>query len=188
MYRLKNGDPEGYQRDLKPMKLRSINEYLSDYANSFPNSILVSFDEEGKRKIDWKADARQGGMTIESGWIKIPPFYCFAEIIDGQHRLYGYRDFTEMRQFENQLAPRRKRDRLIVVAIPDPAQNERPALYLAINSTQTKISTRQIWALMGESRPETKMRFISNIVRDLNEKGVFEDEIEIPRVTRGPRT
>jgi len=87
------------------------------------------------------------------------------------------------------LKRRRGSDRLVVVGIPDPAANERPELYLSINSTQTKISTRDIWALMRETRPTSKMGYIGNIIYALNNlpRGVFRDEVEIPRVTRGHR-
>src|SRR2546426_2528358 len=188
VYRLKYKDPVGYQRDLKPGKLRSINEYLSDWSNFFPNSILVAFDEEGPRKLQWEGKRGDGSGPVEDGWILIPAYHGFAEIIDGQHRLYGYVDFTKDGGFEKTLSQRKKDDRLLVVAIPDPQGSERPSLYLSINATQTKISSREIWALMGGTRPSTKMGFTSNVIRRLNERGVFANSIEIPGVTRGSRS
>ena len=188
VYRLKYMDPLGYQRDLRPGKLRLINEYLSDWSNFFPNSVLVAFDEDSARKIDWKPEGAAADGPVESGTISIPRYHGVAEIIDGQHRLYGYIDFTKDKDFEKVLKERRNADRLLVVAIPDPGGSERPGLYLAINSTQTKISTREIWSLMGDTRPNTKMGFISNVVRALNSKGILRDEIEIPRITRGTRS
>ena len=189
VYRLNYGDPMGYQRELKDGKLKQINEYLSDAHNIFPNSILVSFDEEGERRIGWApiVPTIKGKQQAEVGTIKIPKFYSIAEIIDGQHRLYGYLDFSEDNRFSNLLKARRLSDKLMVVAYPDPKRTERPRLFLTINSTQTKIQTRLIWALMGETRPETRMGYISNVVRKLNEDGVLENRIEIPRVTRGKR-
>lgn len=189
VYRLKYQDPRGYQRDLKVKKLQSVNEYLSDFAKFFPSSILVAFDEDERYKIKWKGSGQNPRSPIQSGHVSIPKFHSIAEVIDGQHRLYGYEDFTSECQFEGVLRRRRVADRLIVVGIPDPAANERPELYLSINSTQTKISTRDIWALMGETRRTSKMGYISNIIRALNEMsyGVFRDEIEIPRITRGHR-
>lgn len=188
VYRLKYMDPRGYQRDLKPGKLRLINEYLSDLSNIFPNSLLIAFDQEPGYKVSWDGERGAADDPVQAGWISIPRFYGIAEVIDGQHRLYGYIDFTEDHEFNKILTERRTRDRIVVVAIPDPGEGERPGLYLAINSTQTKISTREIWALMGETRPTTKMGFVSNIIRSLNSKGVLADEIEIPRVSRGHRS
>lgn len=187
VYRLTYGDPMGYQRELKQNKLKQINEYLSDLHNAFPNSIIVSFDEEGSRKLKWVSSGVGTSGRAELGILKIPKYYCIAEIIDGQHRLYGYLDFSEDKRFETALRDRRQSDRLIVVAYPDPKRTERPRLFLTINSTQTKIPTRQIWALMGETRPETRMGYISRLVREFNERGVLENKIEIPRITRGKR-
>ena len=187
VYRLTYRDPMGYQRELKETKLKQINEYLSDLHNTFPNSIIVSFDEEGSRKLSWKRASEIVGKGAELGVLKIPKYYCIAEIIDGQHRLYGYLDFSDDDRFDSVLKERRQNDRLLVVAYPDPKRTERPRLFLTINSTQTKIPTRQIWALMGETRPETRMGYISRLAVKLNEHGVLENKIEIPRITRGKR-
>jgi DGQHR domain-containing protein len=190
VYRLEYKDVKGYQRPLKLGKLRDINRFLSeDEHNGFPTSVLVAFDEQEGRRLEFSpiGGTNPGDEDSAVGELVVPAYYGIAEVIDGQHRLFGYHDFTRTRAYESRLSDRRKHDRLLVVAYPDPQQTERPKLFLDINSNQTKIPTRQIWAMMGRSRADTQMGFIANIVQKLNEKGPLRDQIQVPGYTRGTR-
>jgi DGQHR domain-containing protein len=191
VYRLEYKDVKGYQRPLKLPKLRDINRFLAeDPHNGFPNSILVAFDEKPGRELEFEpieaAEGDAGGAQL--GHLIVPPYYGIAEVIDGQHRLYGYFDFSKKSAYSAQLLERRQNDQLLVVAYPDPQQTERPRLFLDINSKQTKIPTRQIWAMMARSRPDTQMGFIAGLVTQLNEQGVLRNKVQIPGLTRGTRT
>jgi DGQHR domain-containing protein len=190
IYRLEYKDVKGYQRPLKIGKLRDINRFLAeDPHNGFPNSLLVAFDEAPGREIRFEPNDGDEVVNGESrlGTLEIPPFYGIAEVIDGQHRLFGYFDFSRGGTYSAPLLNRRRADRLLVVAYPDPQQTERPRLFLDINSRQTRIPTRQIWAMMGRSRPDTEMGFIANLVNKLNDRGPLANKIQIPGVTRGTR-
>ena len=190
VYRLEYKDVKGYQRPLKIGKLRDINRFLSDDPhNGFPNSILVAFDESPGRQVTFEPidDVADPPETARLGTLVVPPYYGIAEVIDGQHRLFGYFDFSRAGANSATLLERRQNDRLLIVAYPDPHQTERPRLFLDINSRQTRIPTRQIWAMMGRSRPDTEMGYIANLVAKLNEKGPLADQIQIPGVTRGTR-
>jgi DGQHR domain-containing protein len=192
VYRLEYKDPRGYQRPLKISKLKGINRFLAeDERNGFPNSLLVAFEEAPGRTLSFvpvrENDAEPDGPLRQLGVLQVPPYFGIAEVIDGQHRLFGYYDFSKTGAYAMNLANRRRGDKLLVVAYPDPLQTARPKLFLDINSTQTKIPKRQIWAMMARSRPDTEMGFISNIVFELNKKGVLRDKIQIPGRTRGTR-
>lgn len=188
VYRLEYKDVKGYQRPLKIRKLRDINRFLTDDPhNGFPNSILVAFDERADRPIVFEPteseEVDERGSLL--GTLVVPAYYGIAEIIDGQHRLFGYFDFSKKKIYGATLSDRRKADQLLVVAYPDPQQTERPRLFLEINSNQTKIPTRQIWAMMAKSRPDTQMGFIATLVERLNSEGPLHDQIQIPGLTRG---
>ena len=189
VYRLEYKDVKGYQRALKLPKLRDINRFLSeDPHNGFPNSILVAFDEQPGRTVEFEPLEETETSGAQLGHLTVPPYYGIAEIIDGQHRLYGYFDFSKRGDYGAALLQRRQDDRLLVVAYPDPQQTERPRLFLDINSKQTKIPTRQIWAMMAGSRPDTQMGFIANIVLRLNERGPLRNKVQTPGITRGTRS
>jgi DGQHR domain-containing protein len=190
VYRLGYRDTQGYQRALKIPKLRLINQFLTeDSHNGFPTSLLVSFDETAGTRLKFEPlEVEEGGESRSRlGTLVVPPYFGIAEIIDGQHRLFGYHDFSKSGFFRPALDSRRKNDQLLVVAYPDPNANDRPRLFLDINSNQTKISSRQVWAMMGKSRPNSQMGFISNLVRGLNASGPLQNRIQVPGVTRGTR-
>lgn len=179
----------GYQRDLNTRKLQNINNFLvSD--GYFANNLVVCFDggsgnfafvDQHNRRI---VEPRQGQL----GKLRIPKEYCSAEVIDGQHRLYGYLNATGD-AVEEQLRGRRTNDALNVVAIEDPGENERPLLFVDINCNQTRVSMRNIWSLMGDIKPNSEMGYIANLVKALNGRGPLKGKIHVPgKNTRGGRT
>jgi len=91
-------------------------------------------------------------------------------------------DSSEDQRFKEVLQKRRKTDRLGVVAIVDPEEHDRPRFFVDINSNQTKVDPRQLWALMGRIRKNTLMGFIAMLVEALNDGSVFRNKIHIPGV------
>lgn len=171
----------GYQRDLHSRKLQNINSFLLQ-GGYFANNLVVCFDGgnghatfvgSGNRAIQ---DPKQGHL----GKIRIPREYCSAEIIDGQHRLFGYLNVTGDDQIDGQLKDRRQHDVLNVIAIEDPGEDERPLLFVDINCNQTRVSMRNIWSLMGDIKPNTEMGYIANLVKALNGKGPLKGKIHVP--------
>jgi len=187
VHRIHRGEKEGYQRPLKLSKLRGINRFLFEQKLGFPNDMIISFDEREGCTLKWEVVTPSGDENggVESGWLTIPQYYSVAEVIDGQHRLFGYMDFSPNRTFDYRLSERRKSDLLGVVALSDPSGQERAQTYIDINSKQTRISKRDIWVLMGRSSPNVLMGYVSNLVQNLNSRGVFKDAIQVPGVTVG---
>jgi DNA sulfur modification protein DndB len=171
----------GYQRDLNARKLQNINSFLAG-DGYFANNLVVCFDGgngqvtflgPGNRKV---TEPQQGQL----GKIRIPKEYCSAEVIDGQHRLFGYLNVTGGEEVEAQLSVRRRQDALIVIAIEDPGEDERPLLFVDINCNQTRVSMRNIWSLMGDIRPTSEMGYIANLVKALNGRGPLKGKIHVP--------
>lgn len=192
VYRLERFDDKGYQRDLIQQKLRQINNFLIG-PGYFPNNLVVCFDaDHGKvefvdrsgKRLD---DPPQGTL----GYLRVPQQHSIAEIIDGQHRLYGYLDTDKNREKEDasRLARRRVEDRLNVVAIEDPGEEERPLLFVDINCNQSRVNVKSIWSLMGDIRPKSHVGFVANLVKALNGKGPLKGKIYIPgKNTAGGRS
>jgi len=170
----------GYQRDLNARKLQNINGFLAG-DGYFANNLVVCFDG-GNGKIAFlgpgnreMADPPQGQI----GKLRIPREYCSAEVIDGQHRLFGYLNVTG-EEIDAQLKIRRKEDALNVIAIEDPGEDERPLLFVDINCNQTRVSMRNIWSLMGGIKPNSEMGYIANLVKALNGRGPLKGKIHVP--------
>lgn len=183
VYRLGVGEPEGYQRELIRKKLVNINDFLSAPGNYFANNIVLCFDSlaEDPTWPDFEplSVAGDGGIV---GTLHIPKLYCTAEIIDGQHRVYGYLDASETQANEDSLRKRRADDHLSVVAITDPDSKQRANLFVDINSNQTKVNPRQLWAIVASTRPDSRMGYAALIVIGLNSGPVFRNKIHIPKI------
>jgi DGQHR domain-containing protein len=181
VYRLELGEPEGYQRELIRKKLLNINDFLSVPRNYFANNVVLCFDSLVEDS-PWP-DFEPTGSSEDgrgAGILHVPKLYCSAEIIDGQHRVYGYLDASGDLANSQTLLARRKGDRISVVAITDPSANQRASLFVDINSNQTKVNPRRLWTLVARVRPETQMGYASLIVIGLNEGPVFRNLIHIP--------
>jgi DNA sulfur modification protein DndB len=179
----------GYQRDLNAQKLRHINGFLSG-DGYFANNLVVCFDGGNGHLtfLDAKKRAVKDPQQGQMGLLRIPKVYCSAEVIDGQHRLFGYLNVTGDAEVETRLALRRAKDALNVIAIEDPGEDERPLLFVDINCDQTRVSMRNIWSLMGDIKPNFEMGFIANLVKALNGKGPLKGKIHVPgKNTQGGR-
>lgn len=181
VYRLELGNPEGYQRELIRKKLLNINEFLSSPGNYFANNIVLCFDSlvEDSPWPDFEPTTAADNGRV-TGVLHVPKLYCSAEIIDGQHRVYGYLDASDTQANHRTLEARRSADRISVVAITDPSNNQRASLFVDINSNQTKVNPRRLWALVARVRPETRMGYAALIVIGLNDGPVFRNKIHIP--------
>jgi len=180
VYRLEMGDPRGYQRDLKRKKILNINDFLSESSNYFANNIVVCFDSlfNSNEWPDFETQTQGKGHLY--GTLNIPKIACTSEIIDGQHRLYGYLDSSANQELSRILERRRKNDRISIVAITDPEENERARLFADINSNQTRMDPRDVWVIMSKVRPKTMMGFTASLVIALNDGPVFRNRIHIP--------
>lgn len=171
-------------------KLQNINSFLAE-DGYFANNLVVCFDGgsgkvtflgPGNRQV---AEPQQGQV----GKLRVPKEYCCAEVIDGQHRTFGYLNVTGDEEIAGQLKVRRTQDALNVIAIEDPGEDERPLLFVNINCNQTRVSMRNIWSLMGDIKPNSEMGYMANLVKALNGKGPLKGKIHVPgKNTSGGRT
>lgn len=125
------GQLRGNQRKIREDRIKEIGEYIKGDDVAFPNSIIISAnytdkgylcDDKTKR---WKYYNKDGGYIIE-----IPTDEKLASIIDGQHRLNGFKNVTVERQKEIELLV------CIYFDLPNPYQ---AYIFATINYNQKQV-------------------------------------------------
>lgn len=98
IYRKAQGSGGAYQRMLRKERLHSFRKFITQEGALLPPNIIVHFGE----KVTWDPittpDKDANGKPIILGrerdcklvLLKIPMEYASLELIDGQHRLYGF--------------------------------------------------------------------------------------------------
>jgi DGQHR domain-containing protein len=156
----------GFQRMLQRKKLAEIAEYIKRY-RVFPTPIIVAFHRSRTpvfEPLPMKERSTESLQhEIQFGHIRLPGEPNTIQIIDGQHRLYGYTRFE-------------KDDRHIVqvLAYTAPEGRSLASMFVDINSKQTKVPSSLLWELYpdiyGEDDPEFYKAVISgaceNIAKD----------------------
>lgn len=163
----------GFQRMLQKKKLREIEKHILKY-NSFPTPIIIAFRKptspvfEPLSKKAKSAESMRG--EIEFGYIRLPKGSDSLQIIDGQHRLYGYSGLP------------RSNDHIIHVVGYKTVKDPSPAdLFVNINSKQTKVPSKLLWELYpdiyGEQDADIHKTVISRVTEAASKhylKGHFE--------------
>jgi len=137
-----------YQRILSPEKLNSIRDFLNKAKDkaTFPNAITVVLSKD-------IGHSPKGDYTQ----LSIPKAYGSVEVIDGQHRLFGYAN-SKLKDSELEHA------HLLVVGLQFLTNTERTLTqwsaktFVEVNRTQTKVPSQLILlisnSVMGERNPK----------------------------------
>lgn len=149
----------GFQRMLQRKKLREIRKYIKG-SNVFPTPIIVAFRKSGAaifEPLPMKERTTESlRHEIQFGHIKLPKEPNAIQIIDGQHRLYGYAGF-----------PRDDRHIVQVLAYTAAADQSLATMFVDINSKQTKVPSSLLWELYpdiyGRGDPEFYKALISRV-------------------------
>jgi len=158
---------ESYQRLLKEKKVNKIRDYLGG-GGYFPNNV-IAVSEENLEFIPERGANEHAHFKL--GELRLPDKPCYLEIIDGQHRLYGYSDQTD------------KQDHCLWVTIVKGLnRKDRAKLFVKINKTQTPVPPDILWDLYQISDPNGTQGKISKFVYELNDIEPLRDLISLPRV------
>lgn len=98
VYRKAQGNSKAYQRMLKKERLKNIRDFVSESNALLPTNIVVHLsDEIGWFPISVPSKSNEGRPILltdpsscEFGMLTVPLKYASMEIIDGQHRLFGF--------------------------------------------------------------------------------------------------
>jgi DGQHR domain-containing protein len=170
VHRLEIDPSEGYQRRINKKKIIGINEFLCESDNFFANSLMIALDHE--------PNVSRNIHDSKIVNLELPNEYSSCEIIDGQHRLYGYIALKKMDAGEKErLKNREYKDVLPVIAVVDKEHKLRHRLFLDINATQKPVDPIQIWTQYGKEHSETERGYISNVFKKLDESGAMKNNI-----------
>jgi len=171
------GKESYYQRLVKNNRLKQIGKYISE-GGFFPNNIIISFEDIPKfsnLSDNLELGAYSLPNNINFGVLHFPNNYRSAWIIDGQHRLYSYKNI-------------KKKDQIIsVMAFKKLSREKQAEMFIDINEKQKAVDSNLIWDLEGQMRKHSKRGKISNIVKKLNDSEPFKDKIYIPLEGTGKR-
>ncbi|OGD20064.1 MAG: hypothetical protein A2W03_00085 [Candidatus Aminicenantes bacterium RBG_16_63_16] len=173
----------GYQRMLQPKKLNKIAQFISD-GNNFPTPIVVAFRKAGKyfQQTVKEQQIQQGDhKTIIFGHVRLPSETGSMQLIDGQHRLFGY---TKVEYNENHIIQVVAYNRLVD---PSPAN-----LFVEINHEQTPVKSNLLWELYPDiyspDDPQYYLAVISRAIESSISKEIPDKVEHISRGTHGPIT
>lgn len=126
-----HGELKGSQRKMRQARIKEISEYIKGTDVAFPNSIIISANylEDGTLCNDFE---KRWDLIHENGciFLKIPSNEKMASIIDGQHRLNGFRTVNLERQKEIQLLV------CVYLDLPNPLQ---AYIFATINYNQKSV-------------------------------------------------
>lgn len=140
---------KGIQRDLNPNRINKIKEYVQEIDATFPNSIIIAIGYDDDNEPNWNYDEKNSFLEISSN-------DNVANIIDGQHRLFGLDPGDET--FELPVS--------IFLGIPWVQQG---IIFATINNNQRKVDQSLVYELYGLSEKRLVQGVSYKIVSLLNE-------------------
>ncbi|NNA53897.1 DGQHR domain-containing protein [Pseudomonas lactis] len=147
----------GIQRDLKPERVKKINEYIHAVDATFPNSIIIAIDERYISIVD-------GYMWIEySDYQKGK----VAKILDGQHRLAG---FEGTDYCYNSPSGEKKDFELLVTIFVEADQHTQAQVFTMVNQNQTKVNRSLVYDLESLALARSPTKTAHQIASLLNSK------------------
>ena len=170
-----------YQRFIDKNRIKKMAEEFIDTGGFYPNSIIVSINEDCSfKEIDrWKISSSRKSPIISYGILEFPVKFRSIWIIDGQHRLYSFINSD-------------KTHPIAVIAFENLEKIKQANIFLDVNLNQKPVQPDLLWDLIGDivdinnsmSQIEIERCIISNVVKQLNKKGVLKGKIYIP--SHGP--
>ncbi|WP_082652778.1 DNA phosphorothioation-associated DGQHR protein 1 [Aureimonas sp. AU12] len=153
---------EGTQRARSSSRQPQIEDYIGRTDSAFPNSIILAAnydaetghirteelpeEDEGEQNSLWIVEHLEDGCFE----LTIPTAEKLAGIIDGQHRLDGFRNIQN---------PSRKKMQLICSIFMELSKPYQAQLFATINSTQKQVDKSLTYELFGyniDEEPEEK--------------------------------
>lgn len=147
----------GIQRELKPERVKKINEYIDAVDATFPNSIIVAID------------ARFISIADGYMWIEYTNYQKgkVAKILDGQHRLAGF----EGTDYCFTLPSGEKKDfELLVTIFVEADQHTQAQVFTMVNQNQTKVNKSLVYDLESLALARSPTKTAHQIASLLNSK------------------
>lgn len=132
----------GNQRKLSETRAKQIGAYIDENESTFPNTIILSAnyrengDYEEDENLRWRISVGENGCNS----LIIPSLGKLASIIDGQHRLEGFKASTRSGRLQMDLPC------AIYINLPRPYQAR---IFATININQKRVDKSLAYELFG---------------------------------------
>lgn len=172
VYRRASGKPKAYQRIVNKDRVQKISEFLSTRNPLLPNAIILAFDSDASRRVNYT-----------KGKLSFPRTYCSAWIIDGQHRVYGFEGSRIVSPAQSTASGN---FRLPVVAFKSLSIALQNRSFVSINSNQKKMDPTLLCDLAA-SLPDLQdpLTWPSLLVTQLCAREPIQGKVKIEELDRG---
>jgi len=159
IHRIEERDIEkvvGIERPLQGSRVSELKDYVKTVDASFPTSIILAIK------------SKDADYNPKTGIMRIPRKQQVAQIIDGQHRIAGLRDFEGKFQIN-------------ITVFVDMDLEDKAMVFATINLKQTKVSKSLAYDLYEFASTPSPQKTCHNIAKLLNIKkgSPFEGKIKI---------
>lgn len=191
IYRRAQGNADAYQRMLRKIRLPNIRKFVSQADSMLPTNIIVHLGDAAtvdQISADEFRDSQDRPITLsnlrayEPVVLNIPMKYASLELIDGQHRLYGFveADAATKQEFN-----------LVVAGIRGLDSKRRRETFIAINDNSRRMDPNlvaylQYTANNAECQNDNRLMAI-RIVVDLNRTTPFKKAIRLLDIGGGEK-
>jgi DNA sulfur modification protein DndB len=157
-------DFKGYQRMLKKSRLGRIKKYIDSF-HSFPTPIVVTFSESGGDHFDLAEEPGDPNDRVRIGTLHLPRKPVSIQIIDGQHRLFGY---TKTEPSEEHVV------HVIAYKEPLPSKSDPAEMFVEINSEQKPVPRGLLWELYPHIYKEDNSNYYKALISDSLQEVVID--------------
>lgn len=150
-------DTQGHQRETKQAKIEAVKKFFTvNDQNLIPTAVVVAFSKGAAKFTATTSDKSSGTISIRNTPTS-------ANIVDGQHRVYGMRDFDPSTQVP-------------IVALLDVDDVEKAFQFMVINNKSTRVAATHAKALLAQMKTtplaerlrEARISFDSEGIRDVD--------------------
>ena len=179
VYRRAGNKPGAYQRIITKDRIQSISKFFNESDNLLlPNPVIIVFDEDPDI---------QNGIEYKENQLHFPTSLCSAWIIDGQHRIYGFKDHPK---YKNWIPDDDDGFKIPVVVFKELSTLDQNKTFLNINYYQKRIDAvlfNDLATIIQDLKHE--ITWPSLLISKLNEKGPWKNMIKISELdTKKPIT
>ncbi len=180
VYRRTGNKPGAYQRIINKDRIQSISKFFNDSKDLLlPNPVIIVFDEypDIQQKVKYKQNKQ----------LQFPISYCSAWIIDGQHRIYGFKDHPK---YKNWIPDDDDDFKIPVVVFKKLSKIKQNKTFVNINYFQKRIDAilfNDLATIIQDLKHE--ITWPSLLISELNKKEPWKDMIKISELdTKKPIT
>ena len=178
VYRRTSNKPQAYQRMISKDRIDSISKFFNSKKEILlPNPVIIVFDKD---------KSVQDKIKFKSNKLTFPTSYCSAWIIDGQHRIFGFKEHMNYKEWDSDDDD----FKIPVVAFTKLSFIKQNKAFVNINYHQKKIDAVLFNDLSTIIRDLThEITWPSLLVSELNKNPPWKDMIKVSELdTKKPIT